>query len=182
MQRLKSVSPETATGKAKELMDSVRAKLGKVPNMMRTMAVSPAVLEGYLQLSGALAHGKLSAKVREQLALAVSQENGCDYCLAAHSALGKMAGLTPDQIRDSRLGTASDPKTDALIRFARRVVETHGHVEDHDLADVREAGFDDAAIAEVVAGVALDTFTNYFNIVSDTDVDFPAAQVLAAAS
>ena len=78
MQRLKSISPESATGKAKELMDSVRAKLGKVPNMMRTMAVSPAVLEGYLQLSGALAHGKLSVKVREQLALAVSQENGCE--------------------------------------------------------------------------------------------------------
>ena len=93
-----------------------------------------------------------------------------------------MAGLTSDQIHDSRLGTAVDAKTNALIRFARRVVETHGHVEDHDLADVREAGFDDAAIAEVVAGVALDTFTNYFNIVSDTEVDFPAVPVLSAAS
>jgi uncharacterized peroxidase-related enzyme len=161
MSRLNLIAPESATGKAKDLLDAVQAKLGMVPNMMRSMANSPAVLDGYLGLSGALARGKLSAKVREQIALAVAETNGCDYCLAAHSAIGKMVGLSADQIRDSRLGAAVDPKTDALIRFARKIVESHGRVRGEDLRQVRAQGFDDGAIAEVVAAVALDIFTNY---------------------
>ncbi|MBI1347805.1 carboxymuconolactone decarboxylase family protein [bacterium] len=178
MPRLNALNPETTTGKIKELLDAVSRKLGMVPNMMRTMANAPAVLEGYLQLSNALSHGTLSAKVREQIALAVAEANGCDYCLAAHSAVGKMVGLTEDQIRDSRHGTAVDPKTDALIQFARKVVETRGRVSDQDLKDVRDTGYGDNVIAEVVAGVALDIFTNYFNIVAATHVDFPAAAPL----
>ncbi len=175
MSRIKTISPESATGKAKELLSGVNSKLGMVPNMMRAMANSPAVLDGYLQLSGSLSHGELSGKVREELALAISQTNGCDYCLAAHSAIGKMMGLTSDQIRDSRLGRAVDPKADGLIRFARKVVETHGRVSECDLQEVREAGFDDGAIAEVVANVALSIFTNYFNNTFETDIDFPKA-------
>jgi uncharacterized peroxidase-related enzyme len=158
----------------------VKSKLGLVPNMTRAMANAPAVLDGYLQLSGALNKGTLPAKVREQIALAISQANGCDYCLAAHSAIGKMVGLTAEQIRDSRLGTAVDPKADALIRFARAVVETRGRVSTADLDDVREAGFDDGAIAEVVAHVALNVFTNYFNELAETDIDFPKAEALHA--
>ena len=105
--------PESATGKAKELLQAVNGKLGMVPKMTQAMASSPAVLEGYLQFSGSLGHGSLSAQVREKLALAISQANRCDYCVAAHSAIGKMVGLSADQIRDSRLGTAVDPKTDS---------------------------------------------------------------------
>lgn len=179
MSRLNQITPESASGKTKELLDAVKGKLGLVPNMTRAMANSPAVLDGYLQLSGALTKGTLPAKTRELLALAVGQANGCDYCLAAHTALGRMAGLTADQIRDGRLGGAVDPKTDALIRFARKVVESHGRVGDRDLTEVREAGFDDGAIAEVVAHVALNLFTNYFNHVADTDIDFPAAPPLS---
>jgi uncharacterized peroxidase-related enzyme len=178
MSRLKAISPESATGKAQELLQAANAKFGMVPNMMRTMANSPAVLEGYFNLSGSLNTGKLSAKVREQLALAVAEANHCEYCLAAHSAVGRMVGLTTDQIRDSRLGTAVDAKTDALIQFARLVVESRGRVTDSDLAAVREAGFDDGSIAEVVAHVALSIFTNYFNNVAATDVDFPRAAAL----
>jgi uncharacterized peroxidase-related enzyme len=178
MSRLQTISPESATGKVKELLDAVQGKLGLVPNMMRAMANSPAVLDGYLHLSGSLGRGLLSAKVREQLALAIAETNECDYCLAAHSAIGKMVGLTADQIRDSRLGTAVDAKTEALIRFARKVVESRGRVSDGDLDDVREAGFDDAIIAEVVANVALSIFTNYFNIAGETDIDFPKAPAL----
>jgi uncharacterized peroxidase-related enzyme len=178
MSRLKTIAPEAATGKSKELLAGVQAKLGLVPNMMRAMANAPAVLDGYLHLSGDLGKGVLSAKVREQIALAVSQANGCDYCLAAHSAIGKMVGLTTDQIRDSRLGTAVDAKTDSLIRFARKVVDTRGRVSDGDLDDVRDAGFDDGAIAEVVANVALGIFTNYFNNTAATEIDFPKAPAL----
>ena len=178
MSRINQLSPETATGRAKELLGAVKSKLGFVPNMTRAMANSPAVLDGYLQFSGALNHGILPARVREQIALAVSEANGCDYCLAAHTALGGMVGLTAEQIQDSRHGTAVDAKTDALIRFALEVVETRGRVSDADLYDVREAGFDDGAIAEVVAHVALNVFTNYFNELAETDIDFPKAAPL----
>ncbi|MBA4018948.1 MAG: peroxidase [Pirellula sp.] len=182
MSRLKLISPDSATGKAKDLLGAVNAKLGMVPNMTRAMANAPTVLEGYLQLSGSLSHGVLSPKVREQLALAISETNGCDYCVAAHSAVGKMVGLTADQIRDSRLGTAIDSKIEALLRFAHKVVEARGRVTNGDLDEVRDAGFDDGAVAEVVAHVALNVFTNYFNNVAETDLDFPKAASLTIES
>src|SRR5690348_10036476 len=178
MARLTQISPEAASGRARELLDVVKGKLGLVPNMTRAMANSPAALDGYLQFSGALGKGALPTRVREQIALAVAQANGCDYCLAAHSAVGRMVGLTADQIRDSRLGTAVDPKADALIRFALKVLDARGRVADTDLEEVRRAGFDDAAIAEVVANVALHVFTNYFNRLTGTDLDCPAVPAL----
>src|SRR5262249_26496248 len=138
MSRFKAISPESATGKAKDLLEAVDAKLGMVPNMMRAMANAPAVLEGYLNLSGSLGKGTLSARTREQLALAIGQANQCDYCVAAHSAIGKTVGLTAEQIRDSRLGTAVDSKAEALIRFARRLVETRGRVTDGDIEGVHQ--------------------------------------------
>lgn len=179
MSRIPAVNPQTATGRSKELLDAVRQKLGMVPNMTRGMAHSPATLDGYLALSGALATGTLPTKVREQIALAVSEVNGCDYCLAAHAAVGKAVGLTPEQVRDARLGGAVDTRTDALVRFARAVVDARGKVADADLAAVRAAGWDNAAVAEVVAHVALSVFTNYFNSVAATDLDFPPAAPLA---
>ena len=178
MSRFKAIPPESATGRAKDLLEAVNAQLGMVPNMMRAMANAPAVLDGYLSLGGALEKGRLSVRIREQLALAVGQANQCDYCVAAHSAIGTTVGLTADQIRDSRLGTAVDSRVAALIRFARELVEARGRVTDRDLAAVRAAGFDDGVIAEVVANVALSVFTNYFNQVAGTDIDFPRAPEL----
>jgi uncharacterized peroxidase-related enzyme len=179
MARINQINPDTATGKAKDLLDAVKTKLGLVPNMTRAMANAPSVLDGYLSLSGALAKGNLSAKTREQIALAVGEANSCDYCLAAHSAIGKMVGLTPDQILDSRRGASVDPKTDAVLLFARKLVKERGAVSDADLTSVRSAGLDDGAIAEVVANVALNIFTNYFNHVANTDIDFPRAEPIA---
>jgi uncharacterized peroxidase-related enzyme len=173
MARIHQINPEVATGSAKAQLAAVKERLGLIPNMARAMANSPAVLDGYLQLSGALSKGFLPAKTREQIALAVAQANGCDYCLAAHTAIGKMVGLTAEQIRDSRLGTAVDAKTEALLRFARKIVETRGQLSGVDVQDVRDEGFDDGAIAEVVANVALNLFTNYFNDIAETDIDFP---------
>jgi uncharacterized peroxidase-related enzyme len=176
MSRIPQINPESATGRAKELLDAVKGKLGLVPNMTRAMANAPAVLDGYLSLSGALSKGSLTAKQREQIALRVGQVNGCDYCLAAHSTIGKMVGLTAEQIMDSRRGTAVDPKAEALVVFACRVVDERGRVSDLDLANARAAGLDDAALAEVVANVALNLFTNYFNHVAETDIDFPKVE------
>jgi uncharacterized peroxidase-related enzyme len=180
MQRIHSIDPTTAQGRAKELLDAVKAKLGLVPNMTRSMAVSPAVLEGYLGLSGALGQGVLPARVREQLALAVGEANHCDYCVSAHCAIGKHAGLSPEDILASRRAVSTDPKTHALLRLARAVVEKRGLVADADIASVREAGYGDAEIAEVVAHVALNIFTNYFNTVAGTTIDFPRAPSLPA--
>jgi AhpD family alkylhydroperoxidase len=120
MSRISQIVPESATGKARELLDAVKSKLGLVPNMTRAMANAPAALDGYLSLSGALGKGSLSAKDRERIALAVGQANGCDYCLAAHSTIGKMVGLTADQILDSRRGTSVDSKSAAIVQFAGR--------------------------------------------------------------
>ena len=120
----------------------------------------------------------MPAKTREQLALAIGQANGCDYCVSAHSAIGKMVGLTADKVRDSRLGTSVDPKNETLIQFAGKVLESRGRVTDGDIEDVREAGFDDGAIAEVVAQVAFNVSTNDFNSVAETDIDFPKADEL----
>ena len=144
------------------------------------MAVSPHGLEAYLGFIGALGHGVLPARVREQLALDVGEANHCDYCVSAHSALGKRAGLTEQAVLDSRRGASADPKADVLLRFARAVVEKRGVVEDADLAAVREAGYGDAEIAEVVAHAALNVFTNYFNNVAGTAIDFPKAPALSA--
>lgn len=182
MTRLSAIDPATATGKAKTLLDDVQARLGLVPNLMRTLAHSPAALEGYLQLSGALGAGSLPVQTREQLALTVSQQNGCEYCLAAHAAIGGMVGLSSDQVRDARLATSSDPKTAALLRFAGRVLDERGRVSDADLTAVRAAEWDDAAITEVVAHVALNVLTNYFNHLAGTEVDFPPAPALACSA
>ena len=179
MSRIHSINPESATGKAKELLGAVKAKLGLVPNMTRAMANAPAVLDGYLSFSGALGQGtSLTAKQREQIALAVGQANECDYCLAAHSTIGKMVGLSAEQILDSRRGTAVDPKSEAVISLARKLVAERGRVSNADLAEARAAGLDDADIAEIVANTALNIFTNYFNHVTETEIDFPKAEPL----
>lgn len=173
MTRITTIDPKTATGKSKELLDAVHSKLGMTPNMTRVMASSPAVLEAYLAFSGALSGGALDAQLREQLALVVAQENGCEYCLSAHTAIGKMTGLRIDEIEASRRGLSTDAKRAAALDFARSVVIEAGAVKDEDVERVRSAGYSDGEIAEIVAAVALNVFTNYINIVAGTVIDFP---------
>jgi uncharacterized peroxidase-related enzyme len=173
MSRLQAIDPSTAQGKSKELLDAVKTKLGLVPNMTRVMANSPAVLEGYLGFSGALASGLLSPKVREKLALLTAQQNHCDYCLSAHTAIGKMVGLTHEEIVASREGSGESEKDSAALAFAKRVLDSKGQVSDADLATARSAGLSDGEIAEIIAHVALNVFTNYFNIATEVEIDFP---------
>jgi uncharacterized peroxidase-related enzyme len=181
MSRIPALDPLQATGQTAELFTAVKAKLGVVPNLMRTLGQSPAVLEAYLGFSGTLARGVLPAGVREQLALAVGEANACDYCLAAHSLIGKGAGLSADAIVAARRAAASDPKSDALLKFAAAVVQDRGRVADDAIAAVRAAGASDAEIIETVAHVALNILTNYTNHVAQTVVDFPRAAPLPAA-
>jgi len=181
MSRLNTVEPSTASGKAKGLLDAVKAQLGIVPNMTRVMVNSPAVLEAYLNFNGALASGLLDAKLREQIALVTAQQNHCDYCLSAHTAIGKMVGLTAEQISVSRKGHAASEKVTAALTFAKRILDTKGQVTEQDLASVREAGYLDGEIAEIIAHVALNVFTNYFNIATEVDIDFPKVSYQEAA-
>ncbi len=183
MTRIIPVDPADVGGKAKELLDAVQATLGATPNMFRTMAVSPAVLEGYLGLSGALRTGELGGRLGEQIALAVAEANDCGYCLAAHNYLGKnLAGLSDDEVEQSRRGDATEPDALAALRFALTLVEKRGGVSDGDVEQVREAGFSDAAIAEIVAHVAVNILTNYFNRAAGVEIDFPAVESLAKAA
>lgn len=170
---LHPVDPSTATGKGTELLDAVKGKLGLVPHMTRVMAASPAVLEAYLGFSGALASGLLDAKTREKLAFLTAQANHCNYCLSAHTAIGKMVGLNHDQIVASREGNGTSPKTTAALTFTKRVLDSKGEISEADLATARSAGFSEGEIAEIIAQVALNVFTNYFNVATDVDIDFP---------
>ena len=173
MARLTTIDPTHATGKAKDLLEAVQQKLGLTPNMTRVMANSPAVLESYLSFSGALAGGTLNAKLREQIALAVAEANRCEYCLSAHTAIGKMVGLSENDIQASRSSQATDAKTDAALKFAHEIVVRRGELNQSDVQAVRKAGFADGEIAEIIANVAVNIFTNYFNHIAATDVDFP---------
>ncbi|HQU82068.1 MAG TPA: carboxymuconolactone decarboxylase family protein [Pyrinomonadaceae bacterium] len=175
MQKITAIKHEETTGKVKELLDGVNAKLGFVPNMMATMASSPAVLEGYLNLSGALGTS-LNAKLREQIALTVAEINGCQYCASAHSAIGKMVGLDGVAIEAARQAISSDAKTDAGLKFAKALVISRGKVTESEIEAVKSAGFSEREISEIVANVALNIFTNYFNETAKTVVDFPAVE------
>jgi uncharacterized peroxidase-related enzyme len=180
VQRIAAVNTAEATGKAKELLDGVQAKLGMTPNLMRTLASGPAALEAYLNFGAALGTGHLDAKFREQIALAVAQANSCAYCLSAHSAIGKMVGLKPDEIAASREAHSADEKRDAGLQFVQALVVQRGEVSDQAVTRVKAAGYADGDIAEIVANVAVDIFTNYFNHVAQTEVDFPVVSVATA--
>jgi uncharacterized peroxidase-related enzyme len=182
MSRLTAIQPEKATGKVKDLLDGVQAKLKMTPNMMRVMANSAAVLQGYLQFNAALSGGVLDPKLREEIALEVGEQNACQYCVSAHTAIGKMTGLSDSEIEAARDAHSSQPKHAAALAFARQVVASKGRPSDADFTAVRAAGVSDAEIAEIIAHVALNIFTNYFNNTAEVEVDFPKISLRQAAA
>lgn len=173
---------ETAPAAAQASLNGVKAKLGSVPNLFRLLAVSPAALDGYLGLSGALGKGALDARTRERIALAVAEFNGCGYCTSAHAYIGKnLVGLSDAEIAANRNGSSTDDRAASAVKFAIKVVETRGQVSDADVAAIRLAGYSDAEVIEIVLHVALNTLTNYVNEVADTAIDFPAVKARDAA-
>ena len=174
---------EAAPPAARPLLEGVKKQFGVVPNMFRLIANSPAALESYLDLSDALGKGTLPAPTRERIALAVAEINGCTYCLSAHTYLGKnLAKLDDAEITANRNGVSNDPRADAAVRFAIKVVNERGHVGEDDLNAVKAAGYDDAQVIEIVLHVALNTWTNYINEVAKTDIDFPVVSLRKASS
>ncbi|MCC6284191.1 MAG: peroxidase-related enzyme [Phycisphaerales bacterium] len=172
MPRLHVVDPAQATGRAKEIFTGPLK--GKELNIFKGMANSGAALDAYVALSGALAKGGLSKAEQEVIQLAVSEANQCGYCVAAHTVIGKGAGLSDAEALASRRGTPESPRHAALATFARALHEKRGNVADADLSAFRKAGFNDGHIAEAVGVYALATYTNYFNHVNNTVLDFPA--------
>ncbi len=173
MQRLKALEVSSAPVDVKNIFDAMQQRLGKVPNLLRTLGNSAAALDAYVQFSAALSKGLLTPKVREQIAVAVAEANSCEYCLSAHTAIGKMVGLSEHELAASRKSRSEDPKTDAALHFAHELVVRRGELDNNDIETVRKAGYSDGEIAEIVANVALNVFTNYFNLVANTEVDFP---------
>ncbi len=172
MTRLPLIDPNAA-GDAKATLDAVNAQLKMVPNLFRLAANSPAALSALVGMEGALGKGVLRARVREQIAIAVAQENGCDYCLSAHTAIGKMIGVSESQLAGARAAKSDDAKVDAMLTLAVRILRERGHIAATELAEAKAAGVTDAEIVEIVAAVALNIFTNYLNIAADTEIDFP---------
>lgn len=180
MTRVNLIDPAAATP-AKPVLDQIKAAFGATPNMFRAVANSPAALSMMWAGFGALGGGKLGAKLGEQIAVAVADRNGCGYCLAAHTALGRKAGASAEEMAAAQSGVSDDPRTAAALAFALKVVEDRAHVSDADVARLRAAGFDDEAIVEILAHVALNLFTNYVNVAFDVPVDFPAVKLRRAA-
>ncbi len=173
MSRIEMVNPEQATGEKKEILSQIHKTFGVTPNMFKTIGNSTAALKMMWAGFGALGAGKLGAKLGEQIAVAIADTNRCEYCLAAHTALGKGAGLSAETMALAQAGKSDDLKTQAALTFAVKLVKERAHISEADVESLRKAGFDNDEIAEILAHVALNIFTNYTNVAFNVPVDFP---------
>ena len=180
MQRVNSVNPQVVHGRTKELFKTVQQAFGVVPNTAKVMANSPAVLDSFLAFSTAMGGARIGAKLHNQVKLTTSETNSCDYCTSILNAVAPSAGLSAADILAGRTGNSEDPPTKAALAFANDVLESRGKVTNEQLAAVRDAGFGDDAIVEIVASVVLGCFTNFLNNVADTELDIPKAEPIAA--
>lgn len=181
MSRVPLLDSHSTTGERQTLLTQIHSAFGATPAMFQAVANSTAALKSMWSSFGALGGGVIDAKLGEQIAVAVADRNACEYCLAAHTALGRKAGLTPEILAAAQAGKSSDPKTAAALQFALKLVEARGQVSDADVQAVRKAGFNDEEIVEILAHVALNLFTNYINIAFAVPVDFPAVKFSRAA-
>jgi uncharacterized peroxidase-related enzyme len=180
MSRLAIPARDDVPEASKPILDTVQGQLGMVPNMFRLIAQSPAALQGFAANNGALTK-TLDVRTRERIALAVAQVNGCDYCLSAHSYLGlNLAKISPEEVALNRKGESGDAKANAAVSFAAKVVRERGHITKADIKAVRDAGFSDGQIVEILAVAAENIFTNLLNVVAETDIDFPVVRSNAA--
>jgi len=178
MSRLLAVDPATATGRARELLDAARAQLGIAPNFLRVLAHSPAALESFLGLYGATSRFALDKATQERVALVVAESNRCSYCLSAHTAIGRGAGLSNDEMLANRHGRSADAKAASIVRFAARLNDETGGVSADEVNRLRDAGVSDGEVVEVIALVALNLFTNILNKSIAVDIDFPRVEPL----
>ena len=182
MSRINIVTQETANADQIALLDAIQSKLGMVPNFLAVLAHSPDALKAFLGLHGIAESGSLEAKTRESIALTVAQGNSCEYCLSAHSAIGRKAGLTGSEIEANRAGTSEDAKTAAAVVFANALNENLGEITQAELDAVRDAGYGEAEIVEIITHVGMNILTNLFGKASRVDIDFPKVSLQAEAA
>ena len=181
MSRISTITNETANEEQKALLDAIKSKLGMVPNFLKIFANSPAALRAFLGLHGIANEGSLDALTRERIALAIAQQNACEYCLSAHTAIGRKAGLNGDEIAANRVGTSQDAKAAIAVKFAQSVAEHKGEVTTAELLEVREAGYSDAEIVEIITHVGMNLLTNMIGKASRVEIDFPKVALKIAA-
>ncbi|MDP3004659.1 carboxymuconolactone decarboxylase family protein [Methylotenera sp.] len=181
MSRITTITNETANAEQKALLNAIQAQLGMVPNFLRIFANSPAALRAFLGLHGIANEGSLDPQTRERIALALAQQNSCEYCLSAHTAIGKKAGLTGDEIVANRAGSSQDAKAAIAVKLARSIAEHTGEVTTAELVEAREAGYTDADIVEIVTHVGMNILTNMIGKASRLDIDFPKVALKIAA-
>lgn len=181
MNRIPLIDRNATTADRKELLDGIHAAFGSTPNMFRAVANSSAALKSMWSAFGALGNGVLAPKLGEQIAVAVADVNACEYCLAAHTALGRKAGASAEEMRQAQGGESADARTEAALRFALKLVNDRGQIGDADMQHLRAAGFGDDEIVEILAHVALNLFTNYVNVAFGVPLDFPPVKLRRAA-
>lgn len=169
----KSIDSSSATGKTKELLDFVQERTGRIPNMVRLMANSPAVLGAYLGFASAFRDATLPAELRDVIAVAVAEAAGSDYTLSAVWALARSGGRSEDELTAARRTESTDPRAAAALGFAARVVEQRGRLPASEVDALRGVGFSDGEIAEIIALVVLNLYRSYFNLVARPEIDFP---------
>lgn len=179
MPRVNPVTKEKAQNEVKEIYSSLEKKMGKVINIFQNMGNSPAVLKGYLALSDAAGQTSLSPKLREELALVVGQANKCNYCLSVHTTVAKGLGIPDQDVLLARKGQTKDPKEQAILKFAKSVVENRGNLADKEIETLKKAGVTDQELVEVILVIMVNMFTNYFNHITGTEIDFPLAPELS---
>lgn len=178
--RVPLVDRTAATGSVRTVLDQIHGAFGATPNMFCAVANSPAALQSMWAAFGALGGGVIGAALGEQIAVAVANRNACDYCLAAHTALGRKAGVSGDDLAAAQSGESADPRTAAVLRFALKLVNERGQVDATDVQALRDHGWSDEHIVEIVAHVALNLFTNYVNVALAVPVDFPGVKLRPA--
>lgn len=181
MARVELINPNAVTGERKAVLDAIATAFGATPAMFRAVANSPAALKMMWAGFGALGEGRIGTKLGEQIAVLVANRNSCEYCLAAHTMLGKKAGATSEEMSEAQAGRARDPRTAVALSFAAKLVESRAQVTDADVEALRAAGFGDEEVVELVAHVALNLFTNYVNVALAVPLDFPAVPLRRAA-
>ena len=181
MPNIKPVDREKTDKETAATLDAVEKKLGMLPNLFATFARSPAALNSYLQITETLAKGQLTARQREMIAVAVAQDNACEYCLSAHTAIGRKAGLSESDIELARRGEATEQLDKAITHFALRVAQTKATLSKTEMAVARQSGMSDELIVEVIANVAMNVMTNYLNRIAGTEIDFPLVRLAEAA-
>lgn len=180
MSRVQIVDPKTAPAPARNLLEAVQAQLGVTPNFIRVLANSPKALEGFLGLYGAASGFALDKATQERIALAVAEGNACQYCVSAHTAIGRHAGLTNDEMALNRRGGSGQARAAAVVAFAKALNDNRGEVTTAEFEAARAAGLTDGELVEVIAVVALNVFTNLLGKATRVEIDFPKVELLGS--